>query len=153
MWYSQNDKRWSKEKLGGSNLVLGTHGCTVSSISNLLKFYGIDVTPSQVNQRLIEVKGFADDKYGNKKCLVIWSKVGVAFPQLKFIKRVYNYNNVEVAWWVYVKKNPVLVEVAIKGGRHWVLFIGNRKMVDPLIGGERPTSHWPTTGYSIIQKL
>lgn len=151
MWYSQNDKRWAKEKLGFSNLTIASHGCLVSSIANLLTVLGSNTTPSQVNQKLIEVKGFATDKYGNK-ALVIWSKVEKAFPQLKFIKRVYNYNNVEVAWWVYIKKMQVLVEVAVKGGRHWVLFIGGQQMVDPLIGGVRKTNYWISTGYSLFSK-
>lgn len=152
MWYSQNDRKWSKEKLGNSDLTIGSHGCTIVSLANLLKFYGLSYTPLEVNQKLKEVKGFAKDKFGNE-CLVIWSKIEKAFPQLKFIKRVYNYNNIEVSWWVYARRNPVLVECQVKNYRHWVLFIGNRKMVDPLIGGERPTSTWPLTGYSLIQKI
>jgi hypothetical protein len=152
MWYSQTDKRWSKEKLGFSELSIGGYGCTITSIANLLKNFGVEVTPKEVNEKLKDVRGFAADRYGNK-ALVIWSKVEKAFPQLKWVKRVYNYNNVEVAWWVYAKKTPVMVEVQLKTFRHWVLFIGNRKMVDPLIGGERPTSTWPLTGYCLFQKV
>jgi hypothetical protein len=151
-WYSQTDKQWSKEKLGFSNLTIGGYGCTITSIANWLQFYGWFINPSQVNQALKDVRGFANDKYGNK-ALVIWSKVGVAFPQMKHIKRVLNYNNWEVAWWVYGKKTPVLVECQVKNFRHWVLFIGNRQMVDPLIGGIRPTSTWRLTGYSLFQKV
>lgn len=151
-WYSQTDKRWSKEKLGFSNLTIGGYGCTITSISNWLKFYGIDSPPNKVNQDLKDVRGFASDAYGNK-ALVIWSAVVKAYPQMKHLKRVFNYNNWEVAWWIYVKKTPVLVEVRVKNGRHWVLYIGGRQMVDPLIGGIRPTSTWTPTGYSLFQKV
>jgi len=152
MWYSQYDKRWAKEKLGLSQLNIAGYGCTITSIANWLSFFGIVATPHDVNQKLIEVKGFAFDKYGNQ-CLVIWERVQKAFPQMKHIKRVPNYNNIEVAWWIYVKKTPVLVEVAIKGGRHWVLYIGGQKLVDPLTGGVRYTSVYTPTGYSLFSKI
>jgi len=152
MWYSQNDRKWSSVKLGNSNLTIGGYGCTITSLANLLKSMGQPYNPSEVNNKLRDVKGFAKDKYGNE-CLVIWSKIEKAFPMLKFVKRAYNYNNVEVAWWVYARRTPVMVECQVKNYRHWVLFIGNRKMVDPLIGGERPTNTWPLTGYSLINRV
>lgn len=151
-WYSQTDKRWAKEKLGFSELLIGRYGCTITSLSNWLAFYGIQITPQEVNEKLKEVRGFASDKYGNK-CLVIWSKLEKAFPQMKWLWRGYNYDNVKVSWSVYVKKTPVLVEVQLGAGRHWVVFIGNRKMIDPLTGGVRSTSTYPLTGYSLIQKV
>jgi hypothetical protein len=151
-WYSQSDKRWAKEKLGFSNLTIGNYGCTVTSIANWLKFFGIDVTPQAVNDRLRAVNGFANDSFGNK-ALVIWTKLPKAFPTIKFIWRNYIYDNLKVSWYVYVKRIPVLVECRVKNFRHWVLFIGNRKMVDPLIGGERSTSTWPLTGYTLLEKV
>ena len=78
--------------------------------------------------------------------------------RLKFIKRVYSYNNIEVAFNVYVKRVPVLVEVdstpiGVPGGRHWVLFVGDRMCFDPWTGSITPTSKWKPTGYALLAKV
>ncbi len=94
------------------------------------------------------VKGF-------QGAYILWSRVGVAFPQLKWTFRGYNYSNVKVAYQVYVRKLPVLVEVngaKIGAPRHWVLYLGNQRMVDPWVGEIRKTDYYPPTGYSLIEK-
>ena len=139
---SQRDPRWSKQQLGTSNTTIGGFGCTITSIAML-----IGTTPDVVNRELKRVGGYAN---GN---LVIWSKVPVAFPQLIFIKRVNYYNNDDV------KANlPCLVEVDFDGspntfGNHWIVFIGNQRLLDPWTGQDRPTSTYPILkGYAIYKK-
>ena len=139
---SQRDSRWSKQQLGTSNTTIGGFGCTITSIAML-----IGTTPDVVNRELKRVGGYAN---GN---LVIWSKVPVAFPQLIFIKRVNYYNNDDV------KANlPCLVEVDFDGspntfGNHWIVFIGNQRLLDPWTGQDRPTSTYPILkGYAIYKK-
>ena len=106
-----------------------------------------DVTPKYVNERLKAVNGYA---YGN---LVIWSKIPQALPSLVFVKRVNGYNNADV-----LANIPCLVEVDFDGtprtdDRHWVLFIGNKRLNDPWTGKERPTSSYPILkGYAIFKK-
>lgn len=51
---SQNDSRWSKEKLGGSPITLGQAGCYVTSFSVVAQYYGHIINPSEMNQTLIE---------------------------------------------------------------------------------------------------
>ena len=139
---SQRDPRWAKQQLGISNTTIGGFGCTITSIAML-----IGTTPDVVNRELKRVGGYAN---GN---LVIWSKVPVAFPQLIFIKRVNYYNNDDV------KANlPCLVEVDFDGspntfGNHWIVFIGNQRLLDPWTGQDRPTSTYPILkGYAIYKK-
>jgi hypothetical protein len=89
--------------------------------------------------------------------LVVWGNVPNAFPELTFIKRGWTYNNAEVSDWVYNKKTPVIVQVdgsPIGAPRldHFVLYVGDRKLVDPWTGRIRPTSDFPITlGYVLYQ--
>ena len=137
---SQRDRRWKNIKVGIGNLTIGQAGCAITCLAMLS-----GTTPIVVNNELKRVKGYA---YTN---LVIWTKLIKTILKLKFIKRVYKYNNAEV------KKNlPCLVEVnAAKIGavRHWVLFIGGYKMIDPWTGKIESTKKYPLTGYSIIKKI
>jgi hypothetical protein len=87
--------------------------------------------------------------------LVLWNRIPVAFNKLKWIKRVYSYNNLETSLYVYAKRMPVLVEVnaaRIGASRHWVLFLGSQKAMDPWTGTIIPTSTYPPTGEAFIQK-
>src|SRR3990167_4974870 len=137
---NQRDPRWARQQLGTSNTTIGSHGCTITCIAML-----VDTTPDVVNRELKRVGGFAQ---GN---LVIWSKIPVAFPQLTFVKRVNSYNNDDV------KANlPCLVEVDFDGspntfGNHWVVFIGNQRLLDPWVGQNRPTSTYKILkGYAVL---
>src|SRR3990167_911195 len=129
-------------------MSIGFYGCTITALCSLLDYYGYDETPKTVNQKLTDNGGYA---YGT--ALLIWTAVPRIWPHVKFIKRVAgSYNNVEVAWWVYVKSTPVMVEVnaaSIGATRHWVLYIGDRKAMDPWTGIIVPTNKYPAIGYSI----
>lgn len=134
----QRDKRWGSIKLGTSDTTISDFGCTITALSDIL-----GTTPDVVNERIKTVSGFAQ---GN---LVIWAKLEEAFPGIK-IKRVWSYDNADV-----LKNVPnVLVEVdgkPIGGFRHWVVFIGNKKLNDPWLGKERPTSDFPNPlSYCVI---
>ena len=139
---NQRDPRWARQQLGTSNTTIGSHGCTITCIAML-----VGTTPDVVNKELKRVGAFAN---GN---LVIWSKVPIAFPQLIFVKRVNSYNNADV-----LANLPCLVEVDFDGspvtfGNHWVLFIGNKRLLDPWTGQNRPTSSYSILkGYSVFKK-
>lgn len=147
--WSQRDPRWRTKKLGFSNLTVGGYGCTLTCLSALITHVtGTSHTPDRVNDDLKKVKAFSG-------ALVIWSRVQLAYPQLKWIKRAYRYNNWDVAWNIYTKKIPVCVEVngaKIGAPRHWVLFIGSGKMLDPWTGTIESTSKYPLTGYSVYHR-
>lgn len=148
---SQRDPRWASKKLGFSNLTIGGYGCTLTCLTMLLRYvYGDgSLTPDIVNDRLKEKKAFVG-------ALLLWSRVPLAFPKLKWVWRGYNYNNVQVAWCVYGKKLPVMVEVngaKIGASKHWVLFTGGGKANDPWIGKQISTGYYPLTGFSLFDRV
>ena len=148
---SQRDPKWISKTLGFSRLTIGKYGCTLTSLTMLLnRTFGWQLTPVDVNQRLKDFGAF-------QGALVLWARIPLAYPQLKWVWRDYNYNNVKVAWYVYVRKLPVLVEVngaKIGAPKHWVLYTGGRQMVDPwpISGAIRPTTYYPATGSAIFDK-
>lgn len=145
----QRDPRWAKKTLGFSKLTIGGYGCTISCLAMLLsRVENREVRVDEVNEKLKSVKAF-------QGALLIWSRVPLAYPSIKFVKRAYNYSNVDVAFNIYVKGVPVMVEVngaRIGAPRHWILFIGSGKANDPWTGKEISTSYYPLTGYSIFKK-
>jgi len=146
--YSQRDPKWGEKYVGFSTLRFKSFGCTITALASFISsVYNARITPDEVNQKLKAVNAFSG-------ALLIWYRVPYAYPKLRFIKRAYNYNNLEVAWSVYVKKVPVMVEVnaaSIGASRHWVLYLGSAKLMDPWYGRIDSTSKYPPTGYALYQ--
>jgi len=146
---SQRDAKWRNKKLGNSNYTIGSHGCTITALTMWInRVIGLNLTPDQVNDRMKFVGGFSGG-------LILWKMIDRAFINAHFVWRNYNYWNPTVAWYVYVRKLPVLVEVngaKIGAPKHWVLYIGYGKAVDPWTGKIISTSLYPATGYALIEK-
>lgn len=146
---SQRDPRWAKKTLGFSRLTIGSYGCTITALACLLNYVeGKSYRVDEVNEKLKAVKAF-------QGALLIWSRVPLAFPSISWGSRHYSYNNVTVAWHVYVKKMPVMVEVngaKIGAPRHWLLFIGSGQAIDPWTGKIISTTYYPTTGFSTYSR-
>lgn len=140
--YSQRDWRWFWKRVGFGSGYFGTVGCTVTALTSLLFVAGYDLTPPEVAERLRKAKAFTGD-------LILWSRIQIAFPKVKFVFRGYGYKNAPVKEMIE-KETPVLVEVLLSGHRHWVLFLGDMKMIDPWTGKVVSTSKYPLTGYSLI---
>jgi hypothetical protein len=124
-------------------------------LCNALNSQGYNETPATVNEKLTAADGYAKDKYGNPTALLLWAVPQRIWPKIKFVWRGYNYSNAKVAYQIYIKKFPVMVEVngaAIGGRKHWVLFVGDGKMVDPWTGSVRAISTYPLTGYSLYDR-
>ena len=70
MFY-QNDSRWKNIKLGKSNVTIGSHGCLLTSICNIINHKNSNeaFTPEKLNQLLINEKGFTNEG------LIIWAVV------------------------------------------------------------------------------
>lgn len=139
--YLQTDPRWADKVVGfgGRYDTFKRVGCTVAALTHIInRVYGSDLTPLQVNERLKAQNAFVG-------ALVYWYRVSYAFPKLKWVNRDYNYNNAVVWSWIHVwPRVPVMVEVyepASPTRKHWVAFIGNRMMFNPL-RGIRPTSDY-----------
>lgn len=143
--YKQGDSRWANKIVGFGNK---THtfknvGCTVCDITYLYNYVtGKDERPDVINERLQKAKAFIGPA-------VYWARISNALPELKFHYRDYNYNNPVVWAWINLwPQLPVLVEVYKKDSptlKHWVTYIGNRKMYDPIKGQIISTS---TPGYT-----
>jgi hypothetical protein len=140
--FSQRDLRWFWKKVGFGSGWFGSIGCTTTALTALLFVAGYDLRPDEVNERLKAVGGFTGS-------LIYWSKIEKAFPKVKWVYRYYKYDNQAVK--EYVNKGvPVLVEVMTKGGKHWVLFLGDMKMFDPWDGKIKATSTYNPIGFSLI---
>jgi len=100
-------------------------------------------TPDVVNEELKRVGGYQN---GN---LVIWSALDKTNLGLRFIERSRVYNNEKVS-----NNLPCIVEVdgsRIGAKQHFVLYIGNKRMIDPWLGRETDTSYYPAVGYAIVK--
>lgn len=140
---SQRDPKWNRKKLGFGQTTIHSYGCTITSLASLL-----DLTPDVVNDKLKEVGGYA----GTNKNLIIWSKIDEAFDNASFKFRGYEYDNFKVKAAIEAY-GGCLVEVdgkPIGAPTHWVLYIGNQKLMDPWVGKIEPTSKYKPTGFAII---
>src|SRR3990167_1070359 len=144
---SQRDSRWKNITLGKSLSTIGDYGCTITCLSMVL-----GINPDVFNEKFKAVSGYDVDK-------VIWSRVSLAFPELKHIERSKTYNNEKVK--AAIERNGFcLVEVDFDGkisspaDMHWVVYLGNQRMLDPWTGVEKATSYYPLVkGYSIFDKV
>ena len=152
--FSQRDPKWANDLMAGGG-KLKDFGCTVTCLSSISTYYGLPQTPKTLNKADIYfTRTINGKKVGTN--LVDWVKA-TKILQAKSYKRVRSYNNAEVAFNVYILRRPVLVEVDAKpignpGGRHWVVFVGDRKAFDPWTGTITPTSKWNAKGYCLINK-
>ena len=151
---SQNNPEWKGEILGDSKTTIGSHGCTVSCVAMLA-----GITPKEVNDRLKNGGGFAAPKEDpTQKNLILWTKIQACIPWLQFEYRYYSYtdaDNARVADAI-AKNGGCLVEVdgaPIGGVKHWVLYIGNKKLIDPWDGKTKATSTYKALGYAIINRV
>jgi hypothetical protein len=145
--YSQRDSRWGNQKLGYGDTTIGNFGCTITSLAQLLLINGHNETPATVNEKLKVNNGFV----GTNKNLLVWTAIEKAFDA-KHIKRGYTYNNNEVLNAI-AQYGGCMVEVdgtRIGTPTHWVLYIGNQKMIDPWTGVEKATNYYPAKGYSVV---
>jgi hypothetical protein len=149
--YSQNDLRWRLKTVGFSNERFGLVpkissgvGCTTTALASLLSILGYTYTPSQVNDLLKANRGYLG-------CLMIWEAIPRAFPKVKSAIRSRIYSNSVVS--ASIKKGvPVLVEVLTTRTRHWCLYLGEQKMLDPWDGKIKPTSTYTPVGYTLFTR-
>lgn len=135
---SQRDPRWKDIKLGTGSTTISSHGCLITCLAMLA-----GTTPDVVNEELKRVGGYQN---GN---LVIWSALDKTNLGLRFIERSRVYNNEKVS-----NNLPCIVEVdgsRIGAKQHFVLYIGNKRMIDPWFGRETDTSYYPAVGYAIVK--
>lgn len=151
--YSQLSIWWRLHYVGGVPNI-GKIGCTTTDLAMFLEIFGYNLTPPQVEEAMTKVGGYLYVRDQNGRLqptgLIIWSKIEKAFPKVKFVYRYYSYNNSKVLSLIR-RGLPVLVEVRHPSGiKHWVLFIGDQKAIDPLSGSIISTSKYPVLGFAEI---
>jgi len=129
---SQCDNRWGYKKLGTSNKTICSHGCLITVVSIMA-----GTTPDIINQNLINVGGYLNQN------LLIWNKLAQATSGiLDFQYLHYTYDNDKVKEIIKHEGSCIVMVKHPSGFNHFVLYIGNGKMVDPLTGREENTSKY-----------
>jgi hypothetical protein len=155
--YKQTDSLFGLFTIGFGLPLVDTFrkiGCTVTSLANLSSVLTQPVTPSQMNENMRIVKGFAPDPKSGRRILVIW-EAAARLLGLQFVGRYRTYTaaddkKVKAS---IAKGLPVMVEFQHPSGiRHWCLAVGDKKIVDPL-KGIVPFSTYRPTGYVLFNKL
>lgn len=124
--FSQRDKRWSQKKLGNSSLTMGRFGCTTTSIADLSTYFGDNLNPAQIADKI---------KY-TKDGLVMWPTC--VFNKFEWWFREYGRKEVNIRNALADPKLAVILQV--NNGAHWVVATGydklNRifKIADPWFG-------------------
>lgn len=67
--YSQKDRRWANDRMGGSGASIKAEGCLVAATSMALTNLGFKINPGQLNARLKKQKGYTSSG------LLIWSSI------------------------------------------------------------------------------
>lgn len=149
---SQRDSRWAWKSLGFSAGTIGDFGCVISCLTMLAR----ETDVSRVNDLMKQFGNYYNGNYASPFAdnLVVWGNVPNALKNLKFVERGWSYNNDKVKAHI-AKGFPVVVQVdagPIGSPRtdHYVLFVGDQKLVDPWTGRIRPTSDFPQVkGYAL----
>jgi len=80
--YSQWDSRWASILLGFSTIATSNiynYGCLITCLAIVARYFGKQVTPADINDKLKEKKGFKGNLY-------LWGFLTQVFPDIKEIK-------------------------------------------------------------------
>jgi ABC-type bacteriocin/lantibiotic exporter with double-glycine peptidase domain len=130
VYYSQRDKRWAAEPIGGSGKPLKAVGCAVCCLSMALAQHGIERTPAELNRALKAAEGYSS------KGWIRWAALEPATDGQSRAEILWHPTNHEIEACL-AAGNPVLVKVAPPPMiQHWVLLVGrdgqDYLMKDPL---------------------
>ncbi len=132
----QKDKRWAADQLGPSTGTLGSHGCLVSSVAMACCNLGVDLTPKELNERLIKHDGFLPQGW------VVWK----AIPRVTGSKLTADYHpaashkvmDTALEHGAY----PVVKYFLLGGIQHWCIIVGKEGQDylarDPLRDDKQP---------------
>lgn len=145
---SQRDPKWASELLGfnANTYTIGGYGCLITSLVVMANYYGKTETPSTLNKKLKDAKGFSD---GNG--YYVWGAISKVFPEIKeewlgrFPDPLTN-DQMDAIKNAIKTGYPVMVEIDFKPetaqpDMHFVLLVGydandedNFTMMDPWTG-------------------
>lgn len=124
--FNQRDARWANKVMKPSNLQLGRYGCTTTCIADLSTYFGDNLTPANVCDKI---------KY-TKDGLIIWQSVN--FKTFGFWQRQVGRKDADIKHALQDKNMAVILQVA--NGSHWVVCTGYDavnnifKIADPFFG-------------------
>jgi hypothetical protein len=125
---SQRDPRWSNERIGlaESDRTFAEWGSLMTCFTMIANSFGKNVTPSQLNEALVQSQGFVEPKWTK------WNALDDAFPDIVYEGKIDAgddmLNRIDAS---LVEGNPVAVQVDFtrdvpytKDDHHWVLIVG-----------------------------
>lgn len=117
-WFSQNDSRWNKERLGSGGTSIGNSGCVLSCLSMLLNAEASNpyITPNRLNDWLQQNGGYA----GTDMRWQIPGQIDGSGLGLELVAQSTKRNDWEFLSEQIDKGNKVIVKVAGRRS-HWVL--------------------------------
>ena len=126
----QSDPKWGKTEMGASGVTVAQKGCVITALSDILNWYGADMTPDVLARTL------AFTSTGG----VYWASI-TRSTGAKFIWRFYKYDSSVKKEVDDALKHPtkcVLLEFPFAGASHWCWAYGKTfgtyKICDPLRG-------------------
>lgn len=119
--FTQGDEAWGDQLLGPTFDTLAQVGCAVSSAAMILKYYGYDTDPGQLNQFLNLNMGYTPEGwiYWEIAALVSKGHLRHAYEDLP------SYYLIDKN---LLKHNPVIVRIHVPGrlNTHFVVIMGKR---------------------------
>jgi len=80
------------EEADGTPITIAQAGCALTSVASMLtNVFGIDINPQQLNQKLIDIDGFATNGAGDFD-LLDWSAITKLFPDITLVCNIDYYN-------------------------------------------------------------
>ncbi|MGJ8564251.1 MAG: hypothetical protein ACSHXY_11965 [Alphaproteobacteria bacterium] len=134
--YSQYDKRWAQERMGGSGATMKAEGCLVTATSMALTNLGYSVDPGLLNARLKEQGGYT------KSGQLVWSGIS-RVTQGQFKARFHTEVSAEIIQSCLADGYYPIARFILPSGRtHWSLIIRQTGkgyfMRDPLHPSRKP---------------
>jgi hypothetical protein len=108
IYNSQRDPKWRNVQIGKSPVTVGSHGCTITSISMGGTWYGEYRTPGELAQTL----SFTPDGR------ILWASIARVYRTMRFLWREYKNNQPMFAEALKNKDKVLLLNV--DRGYHWV---------------------------------
>ncbi|HEX9061689.1 MAG TPA: stalk domain-containing protein [Clostridia bacterium] len=118
--FVQHFEPWKDQKYGFGNRTIEYAGCALTSLSMLLKFYGVDTNPADLNQWLKNNGGFAGSES------ISWSKAAQYGSSIQYIG-MFNYTgdaNLQQIKNEIDNGYPVIAKMSYQGTYHYVLICG-----------------------------
>ena len=116
----QDWEPWKLRPYANTSSAIEMMGCSLTSLTMILRYYGLDTDPGEMNDWLLANGGFAG--YG----AIVWSKAVERVPGLRIFG---SYSYPDGADLAFIKEVidrgfPVLAEVHYKGTSHYVVLCG-----------------------------